>query len=109
MSGGGGSDTLLGGNGRDTLDGGAGDDILVGGRGADIFVFSEGEDQALDFNAANDRLDLSAAVGINNLNDLFANHIEQEGSNIRIEDSAGNAIILNDIDLALLETADILF
>ena len=109
LSGGGGSDTLLGGNGRDTLDGGAGDDILVGGRGADIFVFSEGEDQALDFNAANDRLDLSAAVGINNLNDLFANHIEQEGSNIRIEDSAGNAIILNDIDLALLETADILF
>ncbi|MEO9897214.1 MAG: CAP domain-containing protein [Paracoccaceae bacterium] len=127
LSGGGGSDTLfgdngadmlfgnddddllIGGNGRDTLDGGAGNDVIQGGKGTDTFVFSKGVDQALDFDsAAGDILDLSAAIGIDDLADLIENHVEQEGSSVKIEDDAGNALVLQRFDLTMLETTDIL-
>ncbi|MGJ8625869.1 MAG: M10 family metallopeptidase C-terminal domain-containing protein [Sulfitobacter sp.] len=114
LDGGAGNDTLNGGVGDDTVTGGADDDDLYGHTGNDTFVFGNGfgTDTIHDFDATNDleQIDLSAVSAITDLADLVADHMSQVGSNVLIDDLAGNVITLVGVDLNdLLDGNDFLF
>ena len=73
------ADRLVGGAGNDRLDGGAGDDALVGGSGEDVFVFTEGHDRVSDFETAEDRLELSRALWVEEMSaeDIVATYASE--------------------------------
>ncbi len=95
-----GNDRLSGGHGDDILTGGDGTDRLQGGQGADIFVFQDqgasDVDTIRDFNLAEDRIDLSAVDGIDDLDDVIA-AAEQVGKHIVLSTD-------NDSDLIIRKT-----
>ncbi|MFD1195037.1 M10 family metallopeptidase C-terminal domain-containing protein [Seohaeicola saemankumensis] len=66
LAGGAGADTINGGAGHDIVMDGAGNDRMTGGPGADIFVLAAdgAPDVITDFQPGQDRLDLSAWVGL---------------------------------------------
>ena len=111
LSGGAGRDRLWGGGGNDRLDGGSGDDQLTGRSGADIFVFSAGADVIHDFEIGRngEQIDLSAAEGITGYADLIANHATQTDQGIRITDSAGDSLMLLNLELQDIQQNDFLF
>jgi Ca2+-binding RTX toxin-like protein len=82
----GGSDWLNGGKGMDWLDGGTGDDFLTGGSSPDVFVFSDGygTDTIMDFEKA-DVINLQGLTGVGSKQDLFDNHMVQDGDDVVIE------------------------
>jgi len=64
-----GNDRLAGLAGNDILRGGANNDTLTGDAGLDVFVFNpgEGSDRITDFTVGDDRIELRAANGLNDL------------------------------------------
>ena len=108
-----GHDTLDGGSGKDTLAGGDGDDLLTGGLQADTFVFTDGfgNDTIADFAATwnAEKIDLSGVAAITGFTDLSNNHMSQVGSDVVIDDGAGNTITLENVGLGELDAGDFLF
>jgi Ca2+-binding RTX toxin-like protein len=96
LLGGGGSDVLIGGKGIDWLDGGTGDDLLTGGKSRDIFVFSDGygTDTVTDLETT-DVINLRGLTGFDSKQDLFDNHMVQDGDDVRIEVD-GDVLIIAD-------------
>ncbi|MEX0304013.1 MAG: calcium-binding protein [Leisingera sp.] len=113
LNGGGGRDRLDGGKGEDLLDGGKGNDILKGAAGADTFVFAGnfGNDRIIGFNANSDdeKIDLSRVNAIESMDDLENGHMQQDGSNVVIDDGNGNTIELRNVLLADLDAGDFIF
>lgn len=123
VSGGSGNDKLVGGADNDTLKGGSGDDLIrggtgrdkeYGGKGEDTFVFATGDDKAIirDFDAkgkAHDLIDLSGLASIRGWNDLTQNHMEKDGSDVRIDAGDGDVIVLHNVTLHSLDKGDFLF
>lgn len=107
VSGGSGNDSLYGGAGEDTLNGGTGNDTLRGDSQTDVFVFSEGEDQVLDF-GAEDLIDLSGVAGIEDFDDLLADHLSG-GPEAVIDDGLGNTLTLIGVDESALAADNFLF
>ncbi|MEM9344373.1 MAG: calcium-binding protein [Pseudomonadota bacterium] len=112
LAGGSGDDFLSGGAGFDRLAGGRGDDVLTGNFNADTFVFEDGfgDDVITDFAATNDfeKIDLAGVAAIAGFSDL-ADHMSQAGSDVVIDDHAGNTITLQGVDLAELDSMDFIF
>ena len=108
-----GHDTLDGGSGKDTLAGGDGDDLLTGGLQADLFVFTDGfgNDTIADFASTwnAEKIDLSGVAAITGFTDLSNNHMNQVGSDVVIDDGAGNTITLENVGLGELDAGDFLF
>lgn len=106
-----GNDRLFGGWGHDRLDGGNGNDVLFGGRGHDVFVFSTGRDRLRDFapNADGDKIDLGAAVGISDFNDLIDAHVIERADRLVILDDDGNRLILLNTSMDDLSADDFIF
>ena len=75
LSGGAGNDTIFGGAGNDSLTGGSGADQLTGGSGQDRFIYQLATDSPaagpldsiLDFTQGQDKIDLAAFRGANDL------------------------------------------
>lgn len=114
IKGGAGDDRLEGGTGGDTLNGGGGDDKLFGQGGHDTFIFADnfGVDTIYDFDANDDleKIDLSGVSAITGLTDLTNDHMSQVGSDVVIDDLAGNQITLLGVDMNdLLDGNDFLF
>lgn len=111
LVGNGGNDLLKGQGGEDTLDGGRGNDTLIGGNGADTFYFSPGRDRVSDFDtsAAGDLLDMGAAVGIDDFDDLIGNHASDASKGVKIVDDNGDTILLIDVLLADLDESHFTF
>ncbi len=101
-----GDDRLFGGHGNDRIVGGAGDDVLTGHEGSDTFVFTGrfGADRVTDFAVGEDLLDLRG-LGLSDFEDVEA---RQEGAHVRLELSRGT-IVLENVDLAELDSSDFLF
>lgn len=108
LKGGGGADRLFGGTGRDTLHGGLGNDQLSGGGGADVFVFSAGRDVLRDLRE-DDRINLRRADGIEDFEDLWDNHLEEDGANVILRDASGDTLVLLNTALADLDAGDFIF
>jgi Ca2+-binding RTX toxin-like protein len=110
--GGAGNDTLVGGAGGDVLSGQAGDDILTGGKNADIFVFETGmgKDIVTDFHAtgdSHDMLDLRNVATASSFDFMLHDHrIWQDGSDVVIDASRGDEIILKNVDIHDLSASD---
>lgn len=108
-----GRDTLRGGNGADLLVGGAGNDVMTGGAREDTFRFEDGfgTDVIRRFSAdlAGEVIDLSAVTAILNFADLALNHMDQVGSDVVIDDLAGNTIRLIGVDIGDLGADSFLF
>jgi Ca2+-binding RTX toxin-like protein len=116
--------TINGNNGANVIDGGHGNDTLFGGGNADIFVFDHivngsQQDVVLDFQAGIDHIDLSDTL-VNNFADLLdytslANpgdkYMEQVGNDVLIHTSvsADTSILLQNVQLSSLTSADFLF
>lgn len=107
-----GNDELLGSSVANILNAGKGTDTMTGGGGADTFVFASGDghDTIEDFDPAeSDVIDLSAVTQITSFSDLTANHMEQMGSDVVIDDGAGDTITLKDVTLASLSAGQFVF
>jgi Ca2+-binding RTX toxin-like protein len=107
------ADRLTGNNRENVIEGGTGDDILAGGGSSDLFVFGtdNGSDTITDFDglgADHDVIDLSEAVGIVSMKDLFKNHIKVVGDDLMITDDTGDQIRLLGTDKADIAKADFL-
>lgn len=123
ISGGPGNDNLLGGDGDDAIAGGSGEDVIRGengndiistGSGADMIVFAsvDGMDVVTDFSARgrqHDILDLSQVGAIKNFQDLKSDHLERHGSDVLVNASFGNSILLEDVKIRDLDASDFLF
>ncbi|CAN7684081.1 hypothetical protein [Rhizobium sp. LjRoot254] len=77
---------LEGNDGDNRLSGGAGKDRLIGGDGVDTFCFADGfgKDRIMDFSKVEDLIDLSGLTGIDDFDDLIANHIRRVGFDLVI-------------------------
>ncbi|WP_050531347.1 M10 family metallopeptidase C-terminal domain-containing protein [Pseudaestuariivita atlantica] len=110
LLGGGGNDSLFAGDDNDTLVGGDGDDTLHGNAGADTFRFTGtfGDDRLIDFDETEvgEVIELIGVAGITDFTDLITNHATQVGGNTRIDDDAGNSIILVNVTLSALQADD---
>lgn len=106
-----GKDVIDGHGGKDVITGKAGADILIGGGASDTFVFARGsgKDMVTDFAAkgkAHDLLDLSSFAAITGFADLKAHHMTQVGSDVLIEASGSDTILLKNVHLADLDKGD---
>ena len=112
LNGGNNADVLNGGAGADVLNGGLGNDLLTGGDGNDVFIFADGfgRDTITDFETSNNEdIDLSAVSEIVDFADLTANHMTQVGSDVVIDDGAGNTITIENFTISNLGSGDFLF
>ena len=116
--------TINGNNGANVIDGGHGNDTLFGGGNADIFVFDHlvngsQQDIVLDFQVGIDHIDLSDTL-VDNFADLLDytsldnpgnKYMEQVGNDVLIHTSvsAGTSILLENVQLSSLTSADFLF
>jgi Ca2+-binding RTX toxin-like protein len=114
FSGGEGNDQLMGGAGGDVLSGQGGDDVLTGGKDADIFVFETGmgKDTVTDFHATGDDhdvLDMRDVATASSFDFMLHDHrIWQDGSDVVIDASRGDEIILKSVDIHDLSASDFL-
>ena len=108
-----GDDSIKGNGGRDKIEGGAGNDTMSGNGSHDTFVFGDGfgDDIIKDFEADNDKekIDLSDVTAITSFADLVADHMDQVGSDVVIDDLSGNTITLQDVLLSDLDNPDFIF
>lgn len=107
------NDLLDGGNGNDYLRGGSGNDTLVGGAGADTFSFRDGNDTNIirDFDASNegDLIELERLTAITDFDDLLADHVEQDGNSVVIDDGDRTRIIIENLTVEQLLSDQFLF
>lgn len=111
LRGGAGADVLFGGDGNDILIGGAGDDFMLGEADSDVFVFessSEGNDWIDDFTVGEDKIDLSALLGINSFSDVL-NLAQEWGGTTWINFDSNNSIRLQNVSLSSLSASDFIF
>ena len=105
LEGGAGNDTLLGGAGNDVLQGGTGADILNGGIGDDTFLFGigDGADTVQDFVAGGteDRIRVTGYTAYQSA--------VQQGADVLITFAPGDTILLKNVQLANLTSADFEF
>jgi Ca2+-binding RTX toxin-like protein len=105
------ANVISGGAGNDIINGGGGNDTLTGGTGADTFVFSPnqaGTATITDFtHSQGDKIDVSAFSTIVSLTNVLA-HATQVGVNTQIT-LGGTVIILDNISLSSLTSADFIF
>ncbi|MEO1200704.1 MAG: cadherin-like domain-containing protein [Pseudomonadota bacterium] len=109
LFGGSGDDKIVGGKGRDVINGGRGNDSLTGSNGADTFVFKNGfgNDTITDFSLSNrEKIDLSSITGVSGSNDLFNDHLRQEGLDVVFDDLRGNTITIENTNLGALVNGD---
>ncbi|MFU8882428.1 MAG: M10 family metallopeptidase C-terminal domain-containing protein, partial [Rhodobacterales bacterium] len=107
-------DILIGSDGNDTLIGGAGNDIIVdspgrdqmtGGPGADLFVLAAdgGSDVITDFEPGEDRLDLSAWVGLTSDSQLqiesrsWGAELRFQSEVLELRSASGNSLSRSDV------------
>ncbi|WP_170333176.1 CAP domain-containing protein [Ruegeria arenilitoris] len=102
LYGGNGDDNLRGGGGKDKLNGGAGDDVMTGGGGADKFIYTSGNDRITDL-GKKDTVDIRSMDSITSFRDLKANHAQQSGSDVLIDDGEGNTLRLEGFSLSSLD------
>jgi hypothetical protein len=110
--GGGGNDTIQGDLAGNILEGGKGNDSLSGGQGADTFVFAsgDGDDTITDFTASeSDMIDLSAMTQITDFADLSTNHMQKSGSDVVIDNGAGDTITITGVALSDLTAERFIF
>lgn len=102
------NDRLSGGSGNDRLDGGKGNDKLTGGSGADDFVFRKGygRDTIVDFKNNVDDIDLRS-YGFSKVGQVLS-RADQVGSDVHIELSSTDVIIIEDFRLKNLDSKDFL-
>ncbi|MBT9386445.1 S8 family serine peptidase [Pseudooceanicola sp. CBS1P-1] len=109
VDGGSGDDRISGGAGFDTLRGGAGNDLLRGNFNADTFVFENGfgQDTIGDFDVTGglEKIDLRGVDAITDLEDLFANHLEETLTGVAITDGEGNRILVSGVHVHELTSA----
>ena len=94
------------------LIGGAGSDTLTGNNGADTFAFASGDgvDTITDFSAVDgDVIDLTAMAEIVDFADLSANHMQQVGSDVLIDDNDGDTITIQNVVLGDLTVSQFAF
>lgn len=108
-----GNNTLWGGAGNDRLNASAGNDILVGGAGDDTFVFGAGvtgRDIITDFNTGNteDRIDLRGNEYLFDWLAVLLN-MYQVGANVEIRSADSDVIVINNAQLAALDSGDFIF
>jgi hemolysin type calcium-binding protein len=110
LTAGAGNDIVHGIDGADRIDGGTGNDTLAGGAGSDLFVFSPGIDLITDFDAADrsEKIDLRA-TSITGFSDLTAGHLTQVGTDLVIDDLAGNTTTISNLQLSDLSAENFLF
>jgi len=110
LGGGIGDDKLFGEGGRDILSGEFGNDELTGGFFSDRFVFRDGFglDTITDFdpNNINEKIDLRQVSAIEDLEDLYTNHLFQVGADVEIRDLLGNVVTVQNVLLADLQNGD---
>lgn len=116
LMGGAGNDSLFGGGGIDILRSDTGNDQMTGNFGADRFVFADrsggfGHDTITDFAVGIrlEKIDLSRVSAVSNQTDLFANHIRQVGSDVRIDVGGGSSITLRNVNQRDLDEFDFIF
>ncbi len=115
MEGGDSNDVLIGGRGSDVVDGGAGDDNLSGSTDADLFILADGHgnDTITDFAATNDneKIDLSNVAALTSASDITdpGGAGTQVGSDVLIDTGGGNSILLQNVQLGDLDSADFIF
>lgn len=104
-----GNDDLWGGDGEDLLDGCIGNGTLRDGNGNDIFVFSAGQNLAIRFDTGNaeDVVQMTRAVGIDDLTDLLDNHLALVGGVAVIADANGNTLTFQGV--TALDAGDFTF
>ncbi|KQS64068.1 hypothetical protein ASG39_12855 [Rhizobium sp. Leaf371] len=100
--------------GNDMIWGHRGADTLTGGAGSDHFVFStgDGRDVITDFAASgstHDILDLTTVKAITDFADLMKNHARQVGSDVMIDATGGDSILLKNVKLGHLDKGDFFF
>jgi probable HAF family extracellular repeat protein len=102
--------TLKAGTGPETLYGAPNED-LIGGSGPDTFVFTGqfGANDIASFHASNDKIQLDASVFHNFSTMQTSGEIQQAGSNVTINDHAGDVVTLLQTSLSHLSAHNFLF
>ena len=112
LEGGAHNDILKGGAGRDKLIGGEGNDLLIGGGGFDRFVFDDmsGSDTIRGFSSASnqEKIELRNVTGITDFADLKANHMNQVGADVVIDDGT-ITITVENVLIGDMNKGDFLF
>jgi Ca2+-binding RTX toxin-like protein len=77
----GGNDSLIGGDkGFDTLDGGTGSDTMAGGAKSDTYIVDSTRDVISDSSGANDRIQASITIDLNNVAYVGIEHVTLTGT-----------------------------
>ncbi|AXI48007.1 hypothetical protein C1J03_19585 [Sulfitobacter sp. SK012] len=109
--GGQGDDAIYGASGNDIIAGGGGNDTLTGGTGNDTFIFTGGDDRIADFNASSalERIDFSGYAPISSFADLRSNHLSSQGSNVLVNGTGGDSLLILGVNLNELDAGDFVF
>jgi Ca2+-binding RTX toxin-like protein len=103
-----GDNRLFGGAGADRLYGGAGKDVLRGDEGDDVFVFRKNSDtDIVDDFSTGDKLVIDLIESYE-LDDLFANHLEEKGEDLVIT-YGDDKLVIKNTNLNELTEADFAF
>ncbi len=114
------ADTIRGSDAAEMLEGAAGDDVLVGGGGNDVLIGDSGNDR-LTGGAGNDRFLFSDGDGIDRITDFQSGDLieifgysgyqsmVQDGADVRITLSGGDAIILENVQLSAIPSGALIF
>lgn len=104
---------MIGNAGNNKLIGNAGIDKHTGGKGNDTFVFGDksGLDLIRDFDAKNnaEKIHLTGVSAIKDFQDLKANHMVQQGSDVYIGFSGSEGVLLHNVKLKNLDAKDFVF
>lgn len=108
LRGGRGNDILDGGDGNDRLRGDHGDDTLTGGAGRDRFIFNlqGGNDLITDYTDGTDRLDFTN-FGLTDANQLLGMAV-QSGADVLFTMATGETMRLQNVQLSVLDAADLI-
>ncbi len=108
--GGSGNDRLYGDSGNDKLYGWKGNDHLWGGSGSDTFVFGPGygRDKIHDFDPSSkgDIIDVRGHRSVTSKQDLFNNHMKQNGANVELDLKGGDVLTLANLKVGDLDFND---
>ena len=104
-----GNNNLAGGSGFDVLFGGKGNDVMSGGSDSDRFHFATGggHDTITDFAQMEDRVDLSAWLGVNSFTEVM-DHAHDQNDGVLIRAGQDSLLILG-LSKAELTNSDFVF